>query len=219
MVNYDIQRNGTKKLTRLHPKDISWLIHYRITFISIISNSSSDFDCKKKVKSIIKRSLDIQTPNSRHPIHTHSVHMETPQFGVCSCRNCARIMLNNEFHSAEGNIYPPSSFGCMIDWLYVSLNNFTLICRRHHYRWRLQNLGLCSALRAFEQGGSLSCHTCCDTEPWFFRSHPMDRPIQSPFTTHKGMWRIYSIPGPHGYHMDVKFLCFKENLPALGDLP
>jgi hypothetical protein len=41
----------------------------------------------------------------------------------------------------------------------------------------LQNLGLCSALRAFEQGGSLLCHTCCDTGPRFFRSHLKDRPI------------------------------------------
>jgi hypothetical protein len=24
--------------------------------------------------------------------------------------------------------------------------------------------------------------------PWFFRSHPKNRPIQSPFATHKGCW-------------------------------
>jgi hypothetical protein len=47
--------------------------------------------------------------------------------------------------------------------------------------------------------GSLSCHTCCDTGPRFFRSHPKDRPIQSPLTTHEDrMWRIYSNPDPHG---------------------
>jgi hypothetical protein len=40
--------------------------------------------------------------------------------------------------------------------------------------------------------GFLSCHTCCDTGPQFFRSHAKDRPIQSPLTTRKGMWRIYS---------------------------
>ena len=55
----------------------------------------------------------------------------------------------------------------------------------------LQNLGLCSAY------GSLTCHTCCGAGPRFFRSHPKDRPIQSPFTTHKGMWRTYSNPDPH----------------------
>jgi hypothetical protein len=31
--------------------------------------------------------------------------------------------------------------------------------------------------------GSLSCHTCCDTGPRFFRSHPKDRPSQSPLMT------------------------------------
>jgi hypothetical protein len=62
----------------------------------------------------------------------------------------------------------------------------------------LQNLGLCSALMPFSREGSLSCHTCCDTGPRFFRSHPKDRPILSPFTTHKGMWKIYSYPDSHG---------------------
>jgi hypothetical protein len=46
--------------------------------------------------------------------------------------------------------------------------------------------------------GSISCHTCCNTGPRFFRSHPKDRSIQSPLTTHEGMWRIYYNPDPHG---------------------
>jgi hypothetical protein len=93
----------------------------------------------------------------------------------------------------------------------------------------LQNLGLCSVLRVFEQGGSLSCHTCCDTRPRFYRSHPKDSPIHSPPTTDKGMWRIsswvqiqsppttrkgilktYFFPDPHGawgwYLMQIKFV-------------
>jgi hypothetical protein len=62
----------------------------------------------------------------------------------------------------------------------------------------MQTIGLCSALRTFEQGGgSLSCHTYCDTGPRFFRSHPKQSPIQSPLTTHEGMRRIYSNPDPH----------------------
>jgi hypothetical protein len=61
----------------------------------------------------------------------------------------------------------------------------------------LQNLGLCTAHRALEQGGSLSCHTCCNTGPQFFRSHPKDRRIYSPLTTHKGMCGIYSYPDSH----------------------
>jgi hypothetical protein len=46
--------------------------------------------------------------------------------------------------------------------------------------------------------GSLSCHTCCDTGPRFFLSHLNDCLIQSPPSTHKGMWRMYSNPDPHG---------------------
>ena len=46
--------------------------------------------------------------------------------------------------------------------------------------------------------GSLLCHICCDTGPRFFRSHPKDRPIQSPLMTHEGMWRIYSNLDPYG---------------------
>jgi hypothetical protein len=52
--------------------------------------------------------------------------------------------------------------------------------------------------RPLSREGSLSRHTCCDTGPRFFRSHPKDRPNQSPLTTHKRMWRIYSNPNPHG---------------------
>jgi hypothetical protein len=52
----------------------------------------------------------------------------------------------------------------------------------------------------FEQGGSLSCHNYCDTGPRFFRSHPKDRPIQSPLTTRMGMWGIYSNPDPDWYN-------------------
>jgi hypothetical protein len=61
----------------------------------------------------------------------------------------------------------------------------------------LQNLGL--PLAPLSREGSLSCHTCCDTGPRFFRSLPKDRPIQSPFTTQEGVWRIYSNPDPHGF--------------------
>ena len=41
--------------------------------------------------------------------------------------------------------------------------------------------------------GSLLCHTCCDTGPRFFRSHPKDRPIQSPFTTQHTSIILYCI--------------------------
>jgi hypothetical protein len=50
---------------------------------------------------------------------------------------------------------------------------------------------------------SLSCHTCCDMGPWFFRSLPKNRPIHSPLMTHNGMWRIYSNPDPHGSALEL----------------
>jgi hypothetical protein len=49
--------------------------------------------------------------------------------------------------------------------------------------------------------GSLSCHTYCDMGLRFFRSHPKDRPIQSPLTTRMGMRRTYSNSDPHGAHI------------------
>jgi hypothetical protein len=63
----------------------------------------------------------------------------------------------------------------------------------------LQNLGLYSAPLSRE--GALSCHTCCDTGLSFFRCHSNDRPIPSPFMTHKGMWRTYSNLDLQGWYM------------------
>jgi hypothetical protein len=51
--------------------------------------------------------------------------------------------------------------------------------------------------RSLSREGSLSCHTCCDTEPRFSRPYPKDCSILSLLTTHKGMWSIYSKPDPH----------------------
>jgi hypothetical protein len=50
----------------------------------------------------------------------------------------------------------------------------------------LQNLGLCSALRAFEQGWIFIVPHLLWHGASVFRSHPKDHPIQSPLTTHKG---------------------------------
>jgi hypothetical protein len=93
----------------------------------------------------------------------------------------------------------------------------------------LQNLGLCSALRALEQGGIFivphllrhgtsvfpvssegppnsvaSYDTQGDVENLFLPGFSRV-PYQSPLTTHKGMWRIYSNPDPHGvFHLEFK---------------
>ena len=92
-----------------------------------------------------------------------------------------------------GSSDPLSSM--VLDWLIIY--GFTSRLRIFHLYGDvtfagegLQNLGLCSALRActpMNREGSLSCHTCCDTGPRFFRSYPKDCPIQLPFTTRKGV--------------------------------
>jgi hypothetical protein len=84
----------------------------------------------------------------------------------------------------------------MIDWLIIycfksSSRIFHLYGDGTIAGEGLQNLILCSALRAFEQGGIfIVLHL-------FSRSHPKDRPIQSPLTTRIGMQRTYSNPDPH----------------------
>jgi hypothetical protein len=54
-------------------------------------------------------------------------------------------------------------------------------------------------LTKFEQGGilNLSFHTCCDTGPRFFWSHPkdLDRPIQSPLTTQGDLKDLFLYSG------------------------
>jgi hypothetical protein len=59
----------------------------------------------------------------------------------------------------------------------------------------LKNLGLCLALRAFEQGGIFIVRNCCTRDLGF--SGRIWRML-SPPTTHKGMWRTYSNPDPQG---------------------
>jgi hypothetical protein len=82
----------------------------------------------------------------------------------------------------------------MIDWLIIY--SFTSRSRIFHLYLDvtnagegLQNLGLCSALRTFGQGGIFIV-------PHGTSVFPV-RPIQSPFTTHEGVWRTYSNPDPH----------------------
>jgi hypothetical protein len=56
-------------------------------------------------------------------------------------------------------------------------------------------LGFAQRSGPLSREGSLSCHTCCDMGPRFFRSNLKD---QWTFTTHKEMWRTYYNPDPHG---------------------
>jgi hypothetical protein len=106
----------------------------------------------------------------------------------------------------EGGVYEYSFYHFHYhDWLIVY--DFTSRSRFFHLygdvtitdEGLLQNLGLYTRRSGpLSREGPLSCHTCCDTGARFFWSHPKDRPFQSPLTTQKGMWRIYSYPDPHG---------------------
>jgi hypothetical protein len=89
-------------------------------------------------------------------------------------------------------------FDWFIDWLFTSLSRIFHLYRDVSTACEgLQNLGLlvCSALRAFEKGGIFIVPHLL----WHgvFRSHPKDRPIQSPLTTRMGMRRTCSNPDPH----------------------
>ena len=77
-------------------------------------------------------------------------------------------------------------------WLISSL--YSVLCLVWEYfphagkSMLLQNLGLCSALTAFEQGGSLSCHICDDMGPQFTKSSLKDHPVLSQLKTSQGYW-------------------------------
>jgi hypothetical protein len=73
------------------------------------------------------------------------------------------------------------------------------IWRRRHYRRRAAKFRLILGAQGLRVGRDLYRATpvVTRTGPRFFRSHPKDRPIQSPLTTHKWMWRIYSNPDLH----------------------
>ena len=57
--------------------------------------------------------------------------------------------------------YPVSLFVCLE--FSVPLENFSLIWRRHHCRWRLQILTYARHSWPMSSEGSLTCHTHCDT--------------------------------------------------------
>jgi hypothetical protein len=84
-------------------------------------------------------------------------------------------------------------------WLfYVQLKNISLMWRCHHYRWRASKFRPMLCAHGLWAGRVLYRATSAVTRDLvFFRSRPKDRPIYSPLTTHKGMWKIYSNPDLH----------------------
>jgi hypothetical protein len=118
-------------------------------------------------------------------------------------------------HNKIGNVRPSGMlnifvFIILIDWLIEELNTklllinplidwlFYLLLKSFHlYRnviitgEELHNLGLCSAVRAFEQGGIFIVPHLL----WHGTS-VFSGLIHSPFTTYKGVWKIYYNPDP-----------------------
>ena len=54
------------------------------------------------------------------------------------------------------------------------LENFLLIWRRHHYRWKPANFDLCSALMAIEQWGFFNVPHLLRHGPTVYNGHPED---------------------------------------------
>jgi hypothetical protein len=89
----------------------------------------------------------------------------------------------------------------LIDYLLFSvpLKNSSLIWRRHHYRWRAAKFRPMFGAQGLWAGRDLDRATPTVTRILsFFRSHSKDHPIRLPLMTHKGMWRSFSSPDPHG---------------------
>jgi hypothetical protein len=87
----------------------------------------------------------------------------------------------------------PCFFWCSSMYRILYLMNFSLISRRHHCRWSAAYAQHSGPLRI---EGGIFIFTV--TRGLCFLVTSDDRPIQSPLTTHLGMWRIYSKPDPHG---------------------
>jgi hypothetical protein len=113
-----------------------------------------------------------------------------------------------------------------IDYLqfYVPLKNISLIWRCHHCRWRAAKFRPMFDAQGLWAGRDLYRATLAVTRGLGFfglirRTAPFSRlydiwgdvedqfypessgvPIQLPIMTHKGVWRTYSSPDPHGYN-------------------
>ena len=71
-----------------------------------------------------------------------------------------RVFKKGQYRHSEMAVYSQGLFVCLVWFLFVwsfsSNQNFSLIWRRHHCRWRAANIDLCSALMAIEQWGFFS---------------------------------------------------------------
>jgi hypothetical protein len=80
----------------------------------------------------------------------HLCYHQGPTWGSFSTIFPARFRspnYNNNSYTTE-----PSMKNWSVNYMYVPLENISLIWTSHHCRWRPVKLGLCTALRTFEQG-------------------------------------------------------------------
>ena len=118
---------------------------------------------------------------------------------------------------------PPRPVSWLFDWLFIVLRpteNISLIRRRHQCRWRAAKFRPMLGTQGLWAGRDLYRATPAVTRGLgFSRSHPNDRPIQSPLTTRKGMLRTYSNPDPHitlYFKTFCKDMCNKSCLVLVG---
>jgi hypothetical protein len=118
---------------------------------------------------------------------------------------CLVKIVKRWFMASQWHILWWSLMYCFIcDWLmfYVLLKNISLLWRRHHYLWRAAKFRPMLGAQGLSAGRDLYPATPAVTRYLvFFRSHPKDHPIQSPFTTHKDVEDLF-YPG--------SFLCLFE---------
>jgi hypothetical protein len=88
------------------------------------------------------------------------------------------------------NATPPTYYGVDPAWL--------VIWRRHHYRWRAAKFRPMLGAKGLWAGRDLYRATSAVKRGLSFPVSSEGPHIQSPLTTHKGMWRIYSNQDPHG---------------------
>jgi hypothetical protein len=77
---------------------------------------------------------------------------------------------------------------------YAPLKNFSLLWRCHHCQWRAAKFRSMLGAQGLWAGRDL--YLAIPAVTWDLNFSVSSE--QSPITTHKGMWRIYSNPDPHG---------------------
>jgi hypothetical protein len=87
----------------------------------------------------------------------------------------------------------------LIDYLrfYAPLKNISLIWRRHHCRWRAAKIRPMLGAQGLWAGGIFIVPHLLWHGTSVFPVSSEGPPHLVAFTTHEGMWRIYSNPDPH----------------------